>query len=137
MNKLTLILQDKSVITELAQDESVKIRIADAIIDGVRKRSSKVTEGIAQSIAKELEAELYDRNMWSKTLSAKVQKKIASEASSIVSDLVQEEASKIREEVLLELHDLRLSIRKDIESMKIEPIIEKYVRQVIREKFYM
>lgn len=135
MNKLTLILQDKETIAEIAQDESVKIRIADAIIDGIRKRSSKVVEGISLNITRQLEDEIYDKGMWSRNLSEKVRKKISKEASSIVSDLVREETSTLHDQVKKELKELRSDMQKQIEEMNIEPIIEKYVRQIVREKF--
>lgn len=135
MNKLTLILQDKEIIAEIAKDESVKIRITDAIIDRIRKRSSKVMEGIAQDIANRLENQLYDKGMWSKSLSEKVRLEILKEASSIVSDIVRKETSTLHDQVFNELKELRSDMRKRIETMNIEPIIEKYVRIVVREKF--
>lgn len=135
MNKLTLILQDKSVIAELAKDESVKIRIADAIIDGIRKRSSKVTEGIAQRIAEELEANFYNKSAWRKTLSDEVKKKIQKEAKSVMSDLIEENVEIIRDEVSEELKKLRSSIKQTLETMDIEPFVEKYVKKAIKEKF--
>lgn len=135
MNKLTLILQDKATIAEIAQDESVKIRIADAIIDGIRKRSSKVMEGITLKITKQLVEEFYERDMWSSRLSEKVRIKISEEASSIVSDIVREETSKLHDQVMKELKELRADMQKRIETMNVEPFIEKYVRQIVREKF--
>lgn len=135
MNKITLILQEKSAITELAKDESVKIRIADAIIDGIRKRSSKIGEGVARRITEEFEAHFYKKDTWKKSLSDDVKLKIAKEISSIVSDIVQEESSDIRKEVSIRLNDLRSSIQETLEKINIEPYVERYVRQIVKEKF--
>lgn len=135
MNKITLILQEKSVITELAKDESVKIRIADAIIDGMRKRSAKISEGIARQITEELEAHFYKKDTWKKSLSENVKLKIATEVSSIVSDIVHEESSDIRKEVSIRINDLRSSIQETLEKIDIEPYVEKYVRKIVKEKF--
>ena len=42
MDKITIILQDKETIKELAKDPDVQIKIKDAVIDGIGKRASKI-----------------------------------------------------------------------------------------------
>lgn len=135
MNKLTLILQDKSVIAELAKDEEVKIRIADAVIDGVRKRSSKIMEGIANNISREIESQIYDKYAWSKALKPEIKEAIAKEASTIVRNLVREETKPLREEAIEKLREIRVDLINTLNCIDLEKLVEKQVRIIIREKF--
>lgn len=135
MNKLTLILQDKSVIAELAKDEEVKIRIADAVIDGVRKRSSKIMDGISDSISREIASQIYERNSWSKALKPEIKVAIAKEAIEVVKDLVKEETKPLREEAIEKLREIRVDLIKALDCIDLEKLVEKQVRIIIREKF--
>ena len=56
MDKITILLQDITTISELAKDPEVQIKIKDAIIDGVKRRSLKSM----QIIEDKLHRELYD-----------------------------------------------------------------------------
>lgn len=135
MNKLTLILQDKSVIAELAKDEEVKIRIADAVIDGVRKRSSKIMEGIANNISREIESRIYEKHSWSKALKPEIKEAIAKEAITIVRNLVSEETKPLREEAIEKLREIRVNLVNTLNCIDLEKLVEKQVRIIIREKF--
>lgn len=135
MNRLTLILQDKSVIAELAKDEEVKIRIADAVIDGVRKRSSKIMDGISDNISREIASQIYERNSWTKTLKPEIKVAIAKEATTVVRDLVREETKSIREEAIEKLRGIRVDLIETLNSIDLEKLVEKHVRIIIREKF--
>ena len=42
MDKITISLQDKETIKELAKDPDVQIKIKDAILDGIGKRALKI-----------------------------------------------------------------------------------------------
>ena len=48
MDKISLILQDKKTIEELAKDPEVQIRIKDAIVDALGKRSLKLMNANAE-----------------------------------------------------------------------------------------
>lgn len=135
MNKITLILQEKSVITELAKDESVKIRIADAIIDGIRKRSSKIIGTLSDNLMKEIESTIYDRNMWGRKLNDKVKNKISEQVERVVSSLIIEEVDKMEKDLYLKLKDIKTEIEQRIEKIDIEPFVEKYVKKILKEKF--
>lgn len=135
MNKLTLVLQEKSVIAELAKDEEVKIRIADAVIDGIRKRSSKIMDGIANSISREIHSQIYERQSWKAMLKPEIKEAIAKEAENIVRNLVKEETESLRKEAIEKLREIRVDLIKDLHCIDLEKLVEKQVRMIISEKF--
>lgn len=135
MNKITLILQEKSVITELAKDESVKIRIADAIIDGIRKRSSKIIGTLSDNLVKEIESTIFDQNMWGRKLNDKVKNKISIQVEGIISSLVIKEVNKMEKDLYLKLEYIKTEVERRIEEVDIEPFVEKYVRKILKAKF--
>ena len=71
MDKITIILQDKETIKELAKDPDVQIKIKDAVIDGIGKRASKIAN-LSDDIIHKLEEDIrnyfteIDNSMWKK-----------------------------------------------------------------------
>lgn len=74
MDKITIILQDKETIKELAKDPDVQIKIKDAVIDGIGKRASKIAN-LSDDIIHKLEEDIrnyfteFDNSMWKNVMS--------------------------------------------------------------------
>lgn len=67
LNKLTLLLSNKEMIAELMKDPEVKVKITDAIIDGLSRRALKLDEMKKQVLdagKKEIKDMFLDGNSW-------------------------------------------------------------------------
>lgn len=103
MDKLTIVLSEKTTVAELAKDPDVSIKIKDAIIDGVMRRLTPVANAIAHSVINEVLV----KNSWGGTTDKLTEKwekvvrfKVAEVVSNELDSIVREEVGKAKKEVL-------------------------------------
>lgn len=103
MDKLTIVLSEKTTVAELAKDPDVSIKIKDAIIDGVMRRLTPISNAIAHSVINEVLVkngwgDPTDKltEKWEKVVRLKVAEVVSNELDSIV----REEVRKAKKEVL-------------------------------------
>lgn len=135
MNRLTLLLQDKEVISEIAKDPEVQIKIKDAILEGAIKRASKLTNGISEQIAVIVKNEMLNSTGWSKNLKPEIVELVRSEAKNMVSDLVPTEAKLLNEEVNRKFEYYKMLIIGKMEDLDADRIIRDEIRKAVNEKF--
>lgn len=123
MDKLTIVLSDKTTVSELAKDPDVSIKIKDAILDGVMRRLNPIANAIAHSVLDEVLVKnnwgSYSEKLnekWQKVLRFKVAEVVSTELESIVRDEVQ----KAKMEAL--------------NRLKYELNIEKLVEQIVSRR---
>lgn len=119
MDRISIILQDKTTIEELAKDPEVQIKIKDAIVDALGKRSLKLMNAnaeisnaistISTAISREVEDMFCERGAWSKTLRSTYKDLIRREASEEFNKLVEQEVN-------AQLDGLRTRIRRICDS---------------------
>lgn len=135
MNKLTLFLQDKELISELAKDPEVQIRIKDAIIDGAIKRAAKLTNGISDKIANVLKEEMIEGTYWRSQLKPEYAELIRAETKNLISSFVNSEAKNLHEEVKRKVEYYKMLIIGKLENLDIDKVIREEIRKAVNEKF--
>lgn len=103
MDRISIILQDKTTIEELAKDPEVQIRIKDAIVDALGKRSLKLMNANAEisnavstvstAISREVEDMFFTNGARSKTLRSTYKDLIRMEAAAEFNNLVEQEVN--------------------------------------------
>lgn len=135
MNKLTLLLQDKEVIAEIAKDPEVQIRIKDAIIDGAIKRCAKIENSIAYQISEELKKEVFNSSIWSHNLNDKYKQIVKDEARKSVESFVRSEMGMLTDEVNKQINYYKALVMAKLDNADINEIIRSEVRKAVNEKF--
>lgn len=133
MNKITLLLQDKETVLELAKEPEVKIKIADAIVDGVKKRSMKNFADIEYRIKKEFQNLLFDGS-WSTKFREEHHKKIKEGLKPIIDDIIKDAQTSCFERINKSFIEISLMAEEKIKELDIEMIIREEARNVIEQK---
>ena len=142
MDKITIILQDKDTIKELAKDPDVQIKIKDAVIDGIGKRASKITN-LSDDIIHKLEEDIRnyfidtDNTMWNRrnTLKPEFKELIRKEANNAFNLSVSKELLDMHKIINERLDEIKASIMDRIDnSLNLEKIVSDAAEKVIREK---
>lgn len=124
MDKITIVLQDKQTIEQLAADPDIRIRIKDSVIDGVARRYLKISN-IAAAVAEEIRKELFKGAYGTY---------IKDEYRDIICKQVKKEFNKIVEEELIrygnETKKAILAWKEDALQLIKERDIEKDIREV-------
>lgn len=149
MNKISVILQDKEAIMEIAKDEDVQIKIKDAILAGVAKRVAHGVVGVDQSTLGKLMDNLkeqlfveYSCRTLSTTAKHKVQecvdKIISCEVINIQAEMVKEVNERLKgisELLNLKLESYDKSFKSKLESFDFDGAIEKALDKKLKELF--
>ena len=142
MDKITIILQDKETIKELAKDPDVQIKIKDAVIDGIGKRASKIAN-LSDDIIHKLEEDIRnyftetDNSMWSRrnVLKPEFKELIRKEANNAFYLSVNKELLDMHKIINERLDEIKASIMDRIDnSLNLEKIVSDAAEKVIREK---
>ena len=120
MDKLTIVLSDKTTVSELAKDPDVSIKIKDAILDGVMRRLNPVANAVANSVINDVLV----KNGWGNPTDKLTEKwekvvrfKVAEVVSNELDSIIREEVQKAKKEVL--------------DSLKYKINIERLVEQSV------
>lgn len=143
MDKITISLQDKETIKELAKDPDVQIKIKDAILDGIGKRALKIGN-LSDEIISVMEDDI--RNYFTETKNLSILR-----SSTVLKpefrELIHEEANKMFLSIAdKELIDMQKIIKNRVDEIKLiimdtitnnlnlEKIVSDAAEKVIREK---
>lgn len=135
MNKLTLLLQDKEVIAEIAKDPEVQIKIKDAIVDGVVRRFTKSSSIILDESTKALKEELFGGKYCCSTLSDKYKEIIKITATDFVADLVRKESKVLNDIIDTKFEFYKMMIISKLEAADVDQMIRDEIRKAVNEKF--
>lgn len=133
MDKITILLQDITTISELAKDPEVQIKIKDAIIDGVKRRSLKSMQIIEDKLHRELYDELFDKT-WQRGLKQQYKKDLQKVAEETVKNVIREDSDWWADFIRQEIDDFKESVKLKIASIDLDEIIRKEVRSIIDAK---
>lgn len=142
MDKITIILQDKETIKELAKDPDVQIKIKDAVIDGIGKRASKIAN-LSDDIIHKLEEDIrnyfteIDNSMWKKRNVLKLEFKelIRKEANNAFNLSVSKELLDMHKIINNRLDEIKTIITDRITNdLNLEKIVSDAAEKVIKEK---
>lgn len=133
MDKITILLQDITTISELAKDPEVQIKIKDAIIDGVKRRSLKSMQIIEDKLHRELYDELFDKT-WQRGLKQQYKKDLQKVAEDTVKNVIREDSDWWADFIRQEIDDFKESVKLKIASIDLDEIIRKEVRSIIDAK---
>lgn len=142
MDKITIILQDKETIKELAKDPDVQIKIKDAVIDGIGKRATKIAN-LSDDIIHKLEEDIRnyftetDNSMWNRrnVLKPEFKELIHKEANNAFDLSVSKELLDMHKIINERLDEIKLIIMDRItNSLNLEKIVSDAAEKVIREK---
>lgn len=134
-NKIVLVLNDKETIQELALDKDVRIRIKDAIVDNIGRRTIKlinIDDELKSAIRRQIHDDIFT-GTYTNSLKDEVKKAIRETVSKQISCIVDEEirkalegvSKKINEEIgffkeraaaHLEMYDFNKSIKEAIDK---------------------
>ena len=138
-NKLTIVLNDKDTLMELAKDPEVQIKIKDAILDKIGRRALKianVTNEALEAAKEEVRKIFFTECGWyTPELKSEWKALISKEAKKEFESMVREELSAMRVEIKQMLKDRKEEIKAQIEVIDVEDIIREVAEKVIREKF--
>ena len=142
MDKITIILQDKETIKELAKDPDVQIKIKDAVIDGIGKRASKIAN-LSDDIIHKLEEDIRnyftetDNSMWNRrnVLKPEFKELIHKEANNAFYLSVNKELLDMHKIINERLDEIKIRIMDKINNgLNLEQIVSDAAEKVIREK---
>lgn len=133
MDKITILLQDITIISELAKDPDVQIKIKDAIIDGIKRRSLKSMQIIEDKLHRELYDELFDKT-WQRGLKQQYKKDLQKVAEETVKNVIREDSDWWADFIRQEIDDFKESVKLKIASIDLDEIIRKEVRSIIDAK---
>jgi len=142
MDKITIILQDKETIKELAKDPDVQIKIKDAVLDGIGKRASKIAN-LSDDIIHKLEEDIRDyftetdnsRRERRNVLKPEFKELIRKEANNAFNLSVSKELLDMHKIINNRLDDIKATIMDMINNgLNIEQIVSDAAEKVIREK---
>lgn len=142
MDKITIILQDKETIKELAKDPDVQIKIKDAVLDGIGKRGSKIAN-LSDDIIHKLEEDI--RNYFTErdnsryktcyVLKPEFKELIHKEANNAFNLSVSKELLDMHKIINNRLDEIKASIMDRIDNgLNLEQIVSDAAEKVIREK---
>ena len=139
-NKLTIVLNDKDTLMELAKDPEMQIRVKDAVIDAIGKRALKIAniaDTIIADAKKELKDEFFAKDSWGRAsgLKPELAQYVRSEARIEFNNMIADELSKLRNEIKQYFTIRKLEIKDKMENINIESIIREVAEDVIRNKF--
>lgn len=139
MDKITIVLQDKTTIENIAKDPEVQIKIKDAILDRIGRRALKIAN-VTNEILRAAKSEIRDQFLKGSsfyTLELKDDWKIAirTQARTEFQEMVNKELENIRIEFRHELHERKKAILKEIEDIDTESILREVAWKVISKKF--
>lgn len=139
MDKITIVLQDKTTIEDLAKSPEVQIRIKDAIIDKIGRRALKIAN-VTNEMIRAAKSEVRDHflkgcSSYSPELKDEWKKLIREQARSEFQDMVNKDLQEMRIVFKHELNERKKSILIEIENTDIESIIREVALKVIRDKF--
>lgn len=137
MDKITILLQDKQTIENLAADPEVQIRIKDAILDGIGKRAAKisnVTNAIISASKKEIQREFFNET-YRFELKEEWKRAIKEQARTAFNELVNEELQKGSNEIKENVRVWKADVLKKLKEYNIEKDIRDVAELVIRDKF--
>lgn len=143
MDKITISLQDKETIKELAKDPDVQIKIKDAIIDGIGKRALKIGN-LSDEIISVMENDI--RNYFTETKNISILRN-PTVLKPEFRELIHEEANKaflsIADKELIDMQNIIKSRADEIKliimdtiknNLNLEKIVSEAAEKVIREK---
>lgn len=142
MDKITIILQDKETIKELAKDPDVQIKIKDAVIDGIGKRASKIAN-LSDDIIHKLEEDIRnyftesDNSMWKNrnVLKPEFKELIRKEANNAFNLSVSKELLDMHKIINNRLDEIKTIIMDRITNgLNLEKIVSDAAEKVIKEK---
>lgn len=142
MDKITIILQDKETIKELAKDPDVQIKIKDAVIDGIGKRALKIAN-LSDDIIHKLEEDIRnyftetDNSMWNRrnVLKPEFKELIRKEANNAFNLSVSKELLDKHKIINNRLDEIKTIIMDRITNgLNLEKIVSDAAEKVIREK---
>jgi len=135
LNKLTLLLSNKEMIAELMKDPEVKVKITDAIIDGLSRRALKLDEMKKQVLdagKKEIKDMFLEGDSWHSHLKPEY----ASKIRSIAEDFFNKEARIAAKEALENNKLLLQSILNSIVTPeKIMEMLQASIDKEVRRRF--
>lgn len=143
MDKITISLQDKETIKELAKDPDVQIKIKDAIIDGIGKRALKIGN-LSDEIISVMENDI--RNYFTETenisilrnrtvLKPEFRELIHKQASDAFSLIAEKELIDMQKTIKNRVDEIKLIIMDTItNNLNLEKIVSEAAEKVIREK---
>ena len=144
MDKITISLQDKETIKELAKDPDVQIKIKDAVLDGIGKRALKISN-LSDEIISAIEDDI--RNYFTEeehhsifrhptVLKPKFRELIHKQASDAFSLIAEKELIDMQKIIKNRVDEIKLSMMDTIKnSLNLEKIVSDAAEKVIREKF--
>ena len=142
MDKITIILQDKETIKELAKDPDVQIKIKDAVLDGIGKRASKIAN-LSDDIIHKLEEDIRnyftetDNSMWKNrnVLKPEFKELIRKEANNAFNLSVSKELLDMHKIINNRLDEIKTIIMDRITNgINLEKIVSDAAEKVIKEK---
>lgn len=142
MDKITIILQDKETIKELAKDPDVQIKIKDAVIDGIGKRASKIAN-LSDDIIHKLEEDIRnyftesDNSMWKNrnVLKPEFKELIRKEVNNAFNLSVSKELLDMHKIINNRLDEIKTIIMDRITNgLNLEKIVSDAAEKVIKEK---
>ena len=137
MDRITILLQDKATIEKLAADPEVKIRIKDAVLDGVGKRALKLAN-ITNDITKAAQREIYNEFFVdgpTHILKAEYKNLIKKRARTEMNMFLEEEIKECEKELREAIRSWKLEVLEKLNEYDIEKDIREVAAEVIREKF--
>ena len=143
MDKITISLQDKETIKELAKDPDVQIKIKNAVLDGIGKRALKLSN-LSDEIISIMERDIRDYFtedakgrflINSKVLKPEFKELIHEEASKAFYNVAEEELFEMQQIIKNRVDEIKLSIMDTITNrLNLEKIVSDAAEKVIREK---
>jgi len=135
LNKLTLLLNNKEMVAELMKDPEVKVKITDAIIDGLSRRALKLDEMKKQVLdagKKEIKDMFLEGDSWHPHLKPEY----ASKIRSIAEDFLNKEARKAAKEAL---ENNKLLLQSTLNSIvtpeKIMEMLKDSINKEVQRRF--
>lgn len=137
MDKLTVVLQDRTTIMQLMEDPDVQIRVKNAVVDQLGKRAlklSNITSDILAEVKKNLNEEFIVSKVYYKELKKEYKDKIRHEAQIAFGDIIREELDLMRSEIRMALRDKKAEMLEQINDINLETIIIEVAEKVIKQK---
>ena len=143
MDKITIFLQDKETIKELAKDPDVQIKIKDAILDGIGKRALKIGN-LSDEIIAIMEDDI--RNYFTEkethsifehctVLKPEFRELIHEEANKTFLSIADKELIDMQKIIKSRVDEIKLIIMDTIKNnLNLEKIVSEAAEKVIREK---
>lgn len=91
-NKLTILLNDKDLLSELIKDKDVQVRIKDAVIDGIGRRAVKLInahDDFKSGIKRAVRDMIFDKKSWGNKFSMEFEPIIQNEIKSCLENYIK------------------------------------------------